>query len=174
MIKITNGGSVFNLVCGIVDKDVGLIKEWEKVVYVPKNDVEKFVQKYNMKNRGGLLYIAEFVQLNKRRPQFAEVWSDLPTVQQSQRKTAKKMSGSEQEADVRVTKRVRRTRAQIEADNAKLLTTVKTAKRVRRTRAQIEANNATNTPNDDDRRKKVSLRFNRRAQDQNTQQHTSH
>lgn len=117
-------GTVYNLMCER-KTEVGLIKEWEKKVFVREEDLPEFVRKYNMKTRGGLLYISEFIQKNQRRPKFAETWVEL---------------GKQAELTRPVIKRTRRTKAQMEAMRANAAKTAQTpAKRHRRTKAQMEA-----------------------------------
>lgn len=116
-------GTVFNLVCER-KTEVGLIKEWEKKVFVREEDLPEFVRKYNMKTRGGLLYISEFIQKNQRRPKFAVDW----------------IMGKQAELTRPVIKRQRRTKAQMEAMRANAAKTAQTpAKRHRRTKVQMEA-----------------------------------
>lgn len=162
MSKLSNGGIVFHLMCER-PTELGLAKEWEKTVYVPEPDVQEFVSKFNMKKRGGLLYITEYVQHNQRRPQFAELWEENKPTVQMQRKTRRTkaemvaLREAHEARNVEVAKitakptqtepakkRVRRTTKQIELDTvakaqlALMLPVTNTPKkRIRRTYAQL-------------------------------------
>lgn len=120
-------GAVYNLMCER-KTEVGLIKEWDKKVFVHEEDLPEFIKKYNLRTRGGLLYIAEFIQKNQRRPKFAVDW----------------VMGKHAELTRPVIKRTRRTRAQMEAMRANAAKTAQTpAKRHHRTKAQMEEARAT-------------------------------
>ena len=130
-MKAVKTGVVFNLMCER-KTEIGLVKEWEKKVFVQAEDLPVFINKYNMKTRGGLLYISEFVQKNQRRPKGTEPW--VATAHETQPLNTMERI-----------KRHRRTKAEITAAKKAQETGQPTVhplqkpKRPRRTKAEMQA-----------------------------------